>query len=152
MNVRDDVDQHIGAIVTIIDNLDYQVASKEVELEKVQNDITKAQEAHDSLVKQLAEEKKHLQSEKLILEDGVKPLRAEVLRLRDEINEGVATKSQLKVENARLHTKNTEFRAYEAQAMKILKAKETSLIERENSIRQQESLRPQNTGILPPRG
>lgn len=80
----------------------------------------------------------------------IETLKAEVQRAEYEISGYVAKKGALKLENVRLSELNRKFKEYELKSMKILQAKEASLLERQDEIEQKEGLRPKSRTLLPP--
>lgn len=75
-------------------------------------------------------------------EDAVKAVAGEEQRLLNE-------NATLKIENARLDDENRKYRAYEAQASKVLNAKDESLKARAKEITETELLLANKASFLP---
>lgn len=136
------LDEEFDLIVKEIDD-------KNEELVSLFSDISIHKELSVHAQKEWDDTRKRLTTEEASLQASVEPLRATLHALEYDTSAEVKKKADLKADNIRLHTQNTHFKEYETKAWKVLKAKEAELIEREKVLQQKESLRPQNTGLLP---
>jgi len=126
-------------------------------LDEVVSDIeTKTDELNDVL-KSVEDANSDFEKRQLEIKDEIGKLgesamlsKKEALRLKGEVDGLVEKKGKLQVENTRLTTQNDKFARWHTDATKALKAKEASLIQREDALLETESLRPRNTSILPP--
>lgn len=82
--------------------------------------------------------------------DDIAVLSKELINLRGHIEEAVAKKGELLIENTTLQKKVEGFRLYEEKAWKALEAKEQELLERERVVAEKEQFSPRTKSLLPP--
>lgn len=96
----------------------------------------------DDIRAEAVQEKFRLKTEEVALENQIGIAKKQ----RDELTD---TNARLKIDNVRLGDENKKFRAYEAQAMKVLDAKDESLKARSKEIAETEILLANRASFLP---
>jgi len=145
-----EVNQLLSDITEIAAHIRITIASDTDKL----NDLKHELKAHEVLISEAQDKSKLAKAQNALdkkdLEDELVPLRQEKQRLATEVSGFVTKKANYQLENARLYDENTKFKTYEEKAWKVLKAKESELLEREQAVQQRESLRPTAKTLLPP--
>mgnify|MGYP001568996991 CR=1 FL=1 len=150
MNLIEEAKTHFAGISDIAASLEEQIIKSSESLAKAikaENDqVAQARAAADGW----NEIKGAMEAEKTKLSNDLKPLRTEKQKLEVEVSDLVSKKGALMIDNAKLAEANKVFTEYEAKAWKVLGAKETELLEREERLEQRENLKPSKRSLLPP--
>jgi chromosome segregation ATPase len=143
-------EQHLAALRSILDNLQRDIDASVLKLVAQRSTLDTSNKAIDEANSALEARRSEIELEKSTLRKTIEPLKTEEQRLITEVSALVTKKADLKLTNARLSEENAKFKTYESKAWKMLRAKEGSLLEREQIIEQKEGLKPNSKTLLPP--
>ena len=141
MTLTQEAEQHLEALNAIAVSIDVLIAEKQSTLDKLSRDIVQYTDERNAVIKEWEESQAAIAREYAASLEKKEILRKEIVLLQQEQSALVASKADLQVENVRLHKENEHFQEYEGKAMKVLKAKEKSLDEREAYLAQREGLK-----------
>lgn len=135
---------------SIAEEIKHELKDSEDLLERKSQAISEASETLETMRKDFNIKQQWYANEQESLEEDIQPLRDELVRVKSEISVESDRLADIKVENSRLTKENYKLSQYEASALKVLRAKDLELIEREKRISQKENLSPGTKSFLPP--
>lgn len=147
--IVDAVTDHINEIETLLAGFHDNASNLDNKLYDIKNDISSYQSLKDNSIKEWNIAQDAYLTDKSRLDEEIKLLEDDKIKISIEVNNLLAKKASLKLENARLNSDIDQFKNYEEKSWKILHAKEDELIGREENIQQRENLKPSTKTLLP---
>lgn len=142
-------EEHLEELRRILENLESDRNSSIERLSAIQKQVTEADESFKALENCHAGKRAALEAEEKSLHEQIDKLKDQISVLRDEKQMLVNSNGTLKVDNSRLAEENDKYRRYEAQANKVLEAKDESLKARAKEITETEFLLANRVSFLP---
>lgn len=148
--IATEIQSLVSQAQNLFENLVQDIKGESAVLEDIRDRINIEREGLATIVTAKNVAQADFDQQKASIHEEMVPLKNEKTHLETEVADLVTKKADLKLENARLAESNKKFSEYEAKAWKVLEAKETELVSRDEALLQKESLSPRVKTLLPP--